>query len=93
MTILYNIYLIGILLSIVWWMFLAYFVFNKKYDENSDQSLVKSIYDLQTTLQEAFPDKNLSLQTTYLLLSLVVTFAWPVFVLLLINKKIFKKQQ
>ena len=83
-----NIYLFGVSCSILWWMVLAYFVFNKKYDENSDSSLVKSIQELQNILASAFPDTQMSLQTTYLLLSLLVTFFWPLFLVLLLNQKL-----
>jgi hypothetical protein len=79
-----KIYIIGLVLSIVWWGILSIMVFEEKIYEKLDESTQFHINELRQSLEEMGSN---NLQLTYFFISMFVSFLWPIFIPYLIFKK------
>jgi len=81
-----NIYIIGLACCLIWWGLLAFMVFEENIYNLADEGGKKSIEELREVLND-FNSSNP--QLAYFLLTLVVSFLWPIMIPYIIFKKLF----
>ena len=84
----YIIYIIGIIISLIWWCFLSILTFERKVYEKLDQSGKDAIDEMLEVL-ENFNIPNI--KVTFFFITMLATFLWPLFLLYLIINKFVKK--
>jgi len=81
----FNIYIIGLIVMVVWWGILSILVFEERVYEKMDAGAQLSIDELRQTLEEM---GSSNLQLTYFFVSMIASFLWPIVVPYLIYNKI-----
>lgn len=71
----FNIYVIGVVLCLLWFMLFAIVTFERSVYERSHEEAKKAIDHMHETLESINPE---SPQTAYFIVSIFITVTWPI---------------
>jgi hypothetical protein len=83
---LFNVYIIGLVIMIIWWGLLAFLVFEESVYNKLDDETKNSIDELHETLTNFNTD---NIQLVYLLLSFFACIFWPIVLPYMLYKRFF----
>lgn len=83
----FNIYVIGAILCLLWFLFAAILTFEKSVYDNSTEEGKSSINHMHETLESISPNNP---QMAYVVISIMITLVWPVSIPFILYRMKFK---
>jgi hypothetical protein len=82
----FQLYVIGICLCLLWFLYAAFLIFDKSNYEKSFDEVKKSIDDMHSVLFNMYPNNP---QLAYFLFSIFISMFWPIMIpyIIIISKK------